>query len=233
MFSTGAIFRLVKVKTPEEAKRNGKELLKEKHKILAIAAHPDDLEYYIGGTLNKLSISGSEITAVIATKNGKNGDIRKEEQKKAGEILGYKEIIFLDFPDGSLSNHEDKLKEKLEEIITKKSPDVLFAFDIEKEGLFYHHKDHRVVGRTALELLKTHKEICPYFYHTRGPNTSVDISEVIERKIEAFNAHKSQQHGSFLSKILGDSQLKKYLGTNGKTTGTDYAEVYRKVGKPN
>jgi len=229
LFSSGILFRsLAKVENRDTTKKNGEELIAGKRKVVALAAHPDDLEYWIGGTLGKLSQSGSEVYAIVATKNGKNGDRRKDEQKKAAEILGYKEVIFLDLPDGDLPNHKEELRNKLSEKLKKISPDVVFTFDIEKEGPIYHHKDHETVGEVSLEITKIQKPKHIYFYHTSAPDTLVDITDTTEKKIKAFDAHESQKKPLPLRQVFGDNQLTRTLKSYGKTIGVNYAEPFRK-----
>ena len=87
-------------------------------KILVITPHPDDAESGAGGTIAKWSGQGSEITLVVCT-NGNKGTsdrkispdqlakTRKKEQMKAAEILGIKEVVFLDYPDQGLTDSDD------------------------------------------------------------------------------------------------------------------------------
>lgn len=227
IFSSGIIFRIfAPIKDAKTATENGKEALTNK-KVIAIAAHPDDLEYWIGGTLGKLAQNGSEVTVVICTKNGKNGDIRKEEQKKAGEILGYKEIIFLDLPDGDLINHQAELTDKLQNLFKTLKPEAIFTFDIEKEGLLYHHRDHETVGKVSLEVSRDLKLSHIYFYHTSAPDTAIDVTELIDKKIKAFAAHESQ-HPSFFRQDFSGWQLRRTLSIYGNMIGVPYAEPLRK-----
>jgi PAS domain S-box-containing protein len=96
-----------------------------------------------------------------------------------------------------LKKENEELKEKISQVFKEKNPEVVFTFDIEKEGLVYHHRDHETVGKISLEVTQNIKPAHIYFYHTSAPNTLVNITEVINKKIEAMNAHKSQSH-SFL-----------------------------------
>lgn len=229
-FLSGFLFRsMANVTDRDAAERNGEELLVGKKKVVALAAHPDDLEYWVGGTLGRLSQNGGEVYAIIATKNGKNGGIRETEQQKAAEILGYKRVVFLDLPDGDLPNHKEELKNKLSAGLGKLSPDVVFTFDIEKEGPIYHHKDHETVGSVSLEVAKEQKPKHIYFYHTSAPDTLVDISDFIDKKLQAFDAHVSQKKPWIpLRQAFSDNQLRRTLKTYGNMVGAQYAEPLRK-----
>lgn len=82
--------------------------------ILAISAHPDDIEFACGGTMFKFAEKGYDIYLVVAT-NGENGfkisykprtervRIRHLEQLKAAKILGVKNVFFLNYRDGYLT----------------------------------------------------------------------------------------------------------------------------------
>lgn len=229
-FSSGLVFKtLTKIKDKNLAKEQEKELFSRKWKIVAVGAHPDDLEYWLGGTLGKLARSESEIYAVICTKNGGNGDTRKKEQKKAAEVLGYKEVIFLDFPDGDLESHEVKLKTNLTKIFQDISPNIIFAFDVEREGPVYHHNDHEAAGRASLAAAKIQKPSHIYFFHTSAPTMAVDVTDIIDKKIEAFDAHISQKKPIVvLRQAFGDAQLRRMLETYGKMVDVLYAEPLRK-----
>src|SRR5690625_1599587 len=80
--------------------------------ILAIGAHPDDVELQCGGTLAKYAQRGDHVTIAIAT-NGNVGSptlskdeiaaVRKAEAKRSAEVIGA-DLIWMDFPDEWLFN---------------------------------------------------------------------------------------------------------------------------------
>jgi LmbE family N-acetylglucosaminyl deacetylase len=225
---SGILFRSrASVKDPEKAKANGDDLLNKQHRVLAVAAHPDDLEYWSAGTLGLLAKNGSDVLAVICTTNQKNGDIRKKEQEKAAEIMGYKKVLFLDLPDRYLAENQDALKIKLLEVFKKERPDVVFTFDAEHEGLVYHHSDHETAGRITESVSKDEKVNHIYFFHTSAPDTLFNISSIIDKKIEALDAHQSQAQW-FYRKNFRDWQLKRMLHTYGLMISVSYAEPFRK-----
>ena len=80
-------------------------------KILVILAHPDDPEFFCGGTLARWIDAGHEVSYLLLTRGDKGSEdpllspqdlmsIRMEEQKAAGSVLGVQEITFLEYPDG-------------------------------------------------------------------------------------------------------------------------------------
>src|SRR5690606_35523894 len=79
-------------------------------KLLAIGAHPDDLEIYLFGTLAAAQARGAELVLAIATDGSRGGTLdpaalramRRKEAVAAAGVLGL-EPRFLDFPDGTLA----------------------------------------------------------------------------------------------------------------------------------
>ncbi|MCX5679173.1 MAG: PIG-L family deacetylase [Candidatus Omnitrophica bacterium] len=73
--------------------------------ILAIGAHPDDIEFGCGGTLLKYSSSGHRVFLLVLTKGGFGGDpdVRSKEQKEAALFLGAKEVFW-----GGVERHRDR-----------------------------------------------------------------------------------------------------------------------------
>jgi LmbE family N-acetylglucosaminyl deacetylase len=69
--------------------------------ILAIGAHPDDVEYGCAGTLIRHVLRGDNVFIMIITDGAQGGDpaARREEQLAAVKIIGAQEVFFGDYPD--------------------------------------------------------------------------------------------------------------------------------------
>jgi LmbE family N-acetylglucosaminyl deacetylase len=133
--------------------------------VLGVAAHPDDLDFFSGGTMAAFAKAGAEVYYIILTDGGKGTsdrsltpeklrDIRREEQRKAAKILGVKDIFFCDYPDGTLENTLD-VKRDVVRAIRRVKPDVVVAMDptevyVAHQGLV-NHPDHRAAGQAALD----------------------------------------------------------------------------------
>ncbi|MBI2113225.1 MAG: PIG-L family deacetylase [Candidatus Wildermuthbacteria bacterium] len=109
--------------------------IKTPKKVLAVFAHPDDMDFSAAGTIAKWAEKGSDITYLVCTDGGKGSDdpgmdskklflIRKKEQMNAANILGVKDVIFLKHADGELAC-DMKLKEEISKVIRQKKPDVI------------------------------------------------------------------------------------------------------------
>jgi len=189
-------------------------------KVLAVAAHPDDLEYFCGGTLCLLSRSGAQVVAVIATKGELGGDpvVRQREQAEAAAVLGYASIRLLDFPDRGVRATDPRLLEALGWILAQEQPDLLLTFDPVHPFPVYRHTDHLEVARAVLGLWHGPSLL----FHTRRPEVAVDITEVFPHKVAAFTAHRSQLPLRATALLAGW-----HLGRRSERGGGRNVEVFR------
>jgi LmbE family N-acetylglucosaminyl deacetylase len=183
-------------------------------RALCIVAHPDDIEFYCGGTVLKMTRRGVLVDFVLATsgdKGSRNPNLpsdelaraREVEQEAAAYVLGVKRVAFLRHPDAELVESLELRRELVREIRAT-MPDVLLTFD--PDGGYRYHPDHRIVGRVALDAAwpsardpltypdagAPHETAEAWCFAGLQPNLEVDVSEVLEEKIEARLAHASQ-----------------------------------------
>src|SRR3954469_11640400 len=108
--------------------------------VLALGAHPDDLELGCGATLAKLVARGIQITAVIFT-NGSRGTggerDRAGETRRALDSLGVQSIIPHDFPDSRLHEHLNDLIAAIEAHVADVTPRRVYTMFAEDR-----HQDH-------------------------------------------------------------------------------------------
>jgi len=159
--------------------------------ILAVGAHPDDIEFGCGGTLLKYSLSGHHIFPLVLTKGNVGGDpaVRSREQEDAASFLGAKEIFWGGFNDTELIDNREMIQ-RIEEVMRKVSPDVMF--------LNYYddvHQDHRAAAQAGISASRYVREVLFYEVPTTqhfDPDIFVDIVDVLEKKIELIKKHASQ-----------------------------------------
>ena len=102
-------------------------------KILVIAPHPDDEVLGMGGTIKKLSKKNKIILCVVSEgataqyKDKKMIKVRRDSCKKTAKILGISQTIFLDYPDMRLNLSHLDINKKLEEIIEKYKPEIVYT----------------------------------------------------------------------------------------------------------
>ncbi len=160
--------------------------------ILAIGSHPDDIEIGCAGTLIKYAQRGHDVFLLLITKGemGGEAEARYQEQIKAAEIIGAKDIFWGGFKDTELLDEGNKIIHVIEDYIKKIQPDFIFV------NLFDDtHQDHRTVNRSVLSAARYVKNVMFYEVPTTNnftPNVFVDIGSVLDRKLESLEAHASQ-----------------------------------------
>ena len=130
--------------------------------IVAVAAHPDDIERWCAGTLARAIDAGATVRLLLAT-SGEAGSSRlhatrksvaaqrERETRSAADQLGIAEVAFLGESDGAVENTAS-LRRALVRWIRWWRPTVLFTFDPEyPDPPYVSHRDHRIVGRAALD----------------------------------------------------------------------------------
>jgi len=159
--------------------------------ILAIGAHPDDIEYGCGGTLLKYAKKGHNIYLLIMTQGHMGGDpdVRKKEQEAVSEILPVKKIFWGGFVDTKIPTSKDTIN-KIEGVIDEVRPDEVYVNYNEDT-----HQDHRVVAKSVMSATRYVKNVIFYEDYTSLnfiPDMFVDIEDVLEEKIRLFLCHYSQ-----------------------------------------
>jgi LmbE family N-acetylglucosaminyl deacetylase len=135
----------------------------DRQTILVILAHPDDPEFFCGGTLARWVKAGHEIHYCILTCGDKGSaggytpeqltNIRHEEQLNAAAIIGVKSIQFLDHEDGYLLPTLE-IRREVVRVIRQIRPSILVTCD--PSNLFVrenylNHPDHRYAGQVVLD----------------------------------------------------------------------------------
>lgn len=180
--------------------------------IIAIGAHPDDIEFGCGGTLAAHAKRGDTVVMITMTAGehgGANAETRLQEFKNAAKILGVAEVICLNYQDTSVPHNHEAIQ-KIEDIINKYKPGrayVPFMREI--------HQDHYHTSLVSLAACRNLPQILMY----EGPCTFpdfvvsylVDITKTIEVKINALKCHKSQGDKEIL-KIDSICSLNRFRG---------------------
>lgn len=226
----GWLLRVTLTVPPTQALASGDKLLHSR-KVLALVAHPDDLEWYIGGTLRRLASNGAQVQVIVAS-DGEKGpnhigaanlrDTRRAEQEMAGQINGYTEIHFLSLPDRQVAA-QPQLIPLVSQIYQQVKPDAVLIFDPDYPAYPYLHADHQGSARAFIRYWDKLPEARPplYLFQTRRPNTAVDISSVIDTKARAMDAHISQGGGG--------QMLRRMFAQDGKLVNVPYAELFRRL----
>ncbi len=178
--------------------------------VLAIGAHPDDIELSCAATVAKLVKSGKKVAIVDLTQGelGTRGSkaIRKQEAESAAKILGVEFRDNLKIPDGNIELNRKNIASVMEVLRTFQPTVILFPHSLER------HPDHEHAHRlckeawflAGLEKISTRvqgKKQEPfrpkkYFHYMQKyeftPSFIVDVSDVYELKTKALSAFESQ-----------------------------------------
>ncbi len=163
----------------------------KKMNILAIGAHPDDIEFGCGGTLIKYSEAGHNVFLLVMTlgDQGGNSEIRSKEQMASKKIIGAKELYWGGYEDTHLIVNKELIT-KIEEVISENNPDMIFCHYSEDT-----HQDHRHLTQAVMSAARNLKNVIFYEGPTTqnfSPGVFVDISDLLENKIDSLMAHESQ-----------------------------------------
>ena len=219
--------------------------------ILAIGAHPDDVELGCGGTLAKLIAEGKSVAVVDLTQGelGTRGTnlTRAAEAAAAVKILGINERVNLQMKDGFLINSEE-YQLRIVRMIRKFRPDIVFANAIDDR-----HPDHAKGCKLVSDacflsgLIKIEtfldgqpqeawrpKHIFNYIqWKPVAPDFVVDISNFMEKKIEACLAYKTQFYDPESTEPMTPIATKDFLESLtyraqdlGRLAGVQYAEGF-------
>lgn len=219
--------------------------------ILAIGAHPDDVELGCGGTLAKLIAEGKTVAVIDLTQGelGTRGTnlTRAKEAEKSTKIMGYVNRENLKMRDGFLQNSE-AYQMQIVQMIRKYQPEIVFANSIDDR-----HPDHAkacklvsdacfLSGLIKIETELNNKVQLPWrpkqifnyiqWKHIK-PHFVVDISDFMPKKIDACLAYKTQFYDPTSTEPMTPISSKDFLESLtyraqdlGRLSGVDYAEGF-------
>ena len=165
--------------------------------ILAIGAHPDDIELGCGGLLLKAVREGHKVYMYTLTRGAASGDPaqRTREQIEAAKFIGADTLWIDSFEDTKLSMNIELIR-RIESVINYSRADVVYTHPLEDT-----HHDHRAVAEATIEAGRFVPNILSYEMPVTKdfkPHVYYDISDVIDDKIELLSVFSSQQHKMFI-----------------------------------
>jgi LmbE family N-acetylglucosaminyl deacetylase len=191
--------------------------------VLAIGAHPDDLEIGLGGTLARLRKGGARVIMCVAS-IPKDYDVRLAEARRGAEILGCElKLLMKDGPRRLEDVKTCDLVGLLDEAVLEYQPAAVFT-----HSKADFHNDHLLVYRACLptqrlacfDFFSYHPTNCrpvPIEFH---PTAYVDVTETIDAKMHAITAHASQ----FGGRGLDTEMYREFAHVQGRMIGVPYAE---------
>jgi LmbE family N-acetylglucosaminyl deacetylase len=191
--------------------------------VLAIGAHPDDLELAIGGTLARLARESARVVMAVVSIPA-DFAMRRAEAHRAAEILGCELRILVDDDCcrvDDIRNHQ--LVGMLDALVRSVKPAAVFTHSASE-----FHRDHVLVHNACLSTQRlerfdffqfspTMTRAVPVAFH---PRAYVDVTGTIDAKMEAIAAHTSQ----FGTRGLDAEMFRDIARLNGRMVGVKYAE---------
>lgn len=220
-------------------------------RVLAIGCHPDDLEIACGGTLRKYVERGADVYEAHVA-NGNLGHvvimpdelrvIRTKEAEEAGKVLGVKQVFNIDMGDMTVDSHNLDAMDAVADVVRFVRPDVIITHNDED-----YMQDHTEASRLAVNgsfcsglnhrpnsKYEAFSSFIPVFFMDTlagvnfQPTHYVDITNQIDKKIEALNCHESQLKWMFEHDGIDFADMVKTCSKyRGYQCGVAYAEGFR------
>ena len=225
-------------------------------RAMVIAAHPDDIEFVVAGTVARWVKAGTHVTYVLVTRGDvgshqpgmtreKLACIREAEQRAAARVVGVDEVVFLNYHDGevepTLALRRDLVRE-----IRRFKRDVVVCFDPTPLFIgddYINHPDHRAVGLAALDAVAPAAAMPLAFAELRAEGLEPHrVKEVwVTSSAEAgawvditdtieLKIEALRQHASqFPDGWDPADMLRRWAAESGAKAGVPYAEDYRRM----
>ena len=160
-------------------------------RILAIGAHPDDVEIGVGATLAGHSRRGDHVT-ILTLSNGESGgqpEVRRTEAQLAAEMLGA-DLVLGSLPDTRISEHGLTVK-LIEDIVSSLNPTTVYTHSSHDV-----HQDHRATHQASLISCRSVSQLLCYQSPSAtvgfAPNRFVTVDNTVDQKLAAIAAYQSQ-----------------------------------------
>ena len=191
-------------------------------RVLAVLAHPDDVDFGAAGSVAKWVSAGTEVIYCLVTDGDAGGfdptiprdqmpSIRQFEQAAAGKIVGVNQLEFLGYKDGELEV-TTALRRDISRVIRRYRPDRVLCQSPERNyaRIFSSHPDHLAAGEATLsavypdsrnpftfvelieEGLEAHSVKDVLLMAFPEPDCFEDVTGTFDKKLEAILAHASQ-----------------------------------------
>jgi LmbE family N-acetylglucosaminyl deacetylase len=192
-------------------------------RVLALGAHPDDIEAGCGGTLLSYARHGHQIFLMVMTEGelGADRETRRQEQERAAKGIGAEKIYWGGYSDTKVPT-EPEVIQKIERVVHEVDPHVIFVHFFDDT-----HQDHRNLATCTVTATRYAKNVLFYEGPTTqnfSPTVFVDIDAVLEEKIEALQAHASQVKKTNIEKLTIVDMIRAsahFRGIQGRVTNAE------------
>jgi LmbE family N-acetylglucosaminyl deacetylase len=161
--------------------------------VLAIGAHPDDIELGCGATLALFAAAGVQAHGVVVSGGAVGGDhaARLTEAGDGARVLGLRSVMVLGHHDTRLFDEESAILADVEAAIHRTRPSIVITHSEHD-----HHQDHVAVHRAVLRAARRIPTVLcfesPSATGAFAPTVYTDVTRGIEQKLTAIGMHRSQ-----------------------------------------
>jgi LmbE family N-acetylglucosaminyl deacetylase len=212
-------------------------------KALAVAAHPDDLEYGAAGAIARWTDEGREVAYLLITRGeagidtmdpAEAGPLREREQIASAAVVGVQQVEFLDHPDGVIEPTL-QLRKDIAAAIRRHQPELVITNNHRETfpGGFLNMADHRVVGAATIDAVRDAGN--RWVFRDLGlepwggvrwvalPGSphqthAVDITATFDRAVDSLKAHAA--YLAALGGAMADPET--FLREHAERTGTQF-----------
>jgi LmbE family N-acetylglucosaminyl deacetylase len=152
----------------------GRSSTARRRRVLVVVAHPDDETFGLGSAIATCTQAGDDVTVCCATRGEAGetlveppagstlGEVREAELRAAGEVLGVKEIVLLDFADSGMTGAPlDDVSAAVARVIEEVQPELVITLDHEYGD---HHRDHDMIGAATVAAMRSRPEVPVYLW---------------------------------------------------------------------
>jgi len=191
-------------------------------KVLAVGAHPDDIELGCAGALRAHALAGDEVTMLVMTTGDRGPQgltSRVREQEAAAQVLGAS-LLWGGFDDGSVPVGREAV-DVVDAVVQSFAADVVYT-----HAPADSHQDHRAVSTAALAAARRTSRVL-YFQSPSttafDPTVFVDVGHTVQDKLSALQAHWSQVMDCPMVDLEAVHAGVRYWGSRARTR---YAEAF-------
>ena len=166
-------------------------------RVLAVGAHPDDVEIGVGATLAAHAAAGDQLTILTMSGGSVGGapSVRQAEAAAAAAVVGAR-LVHLDFPDTRLVPAEGMIT-AIEDVVREVDPDRIYT-----HGPHDRHQDHRAVHEAVVVAARQ----VPNLWCFQSPSSTVEfapsrfvgVDGFVETKLRMLGAYVSQAHREYM-----------------------------------
>lgn len=226
-------------------------------RVLAVVAHPDDLEYGVASAVARWTAAGTDVRYVLVTRGEAGiatrpphevGPLREREQRASAAVVGVSSVEFLDHADGRVEPGL-RLRRDIARVIRAHRPDAIVSINHRESWGpgSWNHADHRVVGVALLDAVRDAAN--PWMFPelqaegldawagarfvalggSTQPSHFVDVSATLDRGIASLSEHRLYLEGLGDGAADPDAFLRDGAARAGADVGVPYAVTFEVI----